>query len=332
MHYCNTCRSHNCSCTTNSCIDNCGNLEQINAKSVFYRGNTQSCVPITTGQTLETILKNIDAKICSINPSGNISIVQGTATQIVVTDSTIGDTTTYTVSLDSDITDFISDTNATLANLQACCNSSVKSIVTDDPSTLDISDDGSGNYTLNVIPPSGQIIYDGIIENNVSINKTNGLGGVQILKSFTYNYVAGSNLSINDEIRFKVNGTLEAVGGVSDEIILEFYDSINSVSLGTTTFSGFNTIGTTNYTLDGVVFNDGISVNNATYDLGMVVTSGNIGTLNIVGVTFQKLSATLTGTPDFTGFTIRVKYNNLSTSSSNDNSVRKLMVEVRKKI
>lgn len=96
---CNSCYNNPCSCNTgqqngcynqqNSCTPNCTACPtQVKDFCVFYTGNTLPCTGITTGNTLNTIVKALDAKLCNITPpSGNINIlvkkVSLTSTQIL---------------------------------------------------------------------------------------------------------------------------------------------------------------------------------------------------------------------------------------------------------
>lgn len=69
---CNQCHSTPCRCTIEqqrNCTTFCeGCPTQLKDICVFYTGNNLSCVGITTGNTLNQIVKAIDSKICSIIP------------------------------------------------------------------------------------------------------------------------------------------------------------------------------------------------------------------------------------------------------------------------
>ena len=210
MSYCNSCHSYSCQCNTVWNEDVCGCKDNISSACIFYKSTATECIPLAYGQNLETILKNIDSAICALTPSGlTYTVVQGCADKITVTPSTVGNTTTYTVCLDSDITDQLANLGSDIASLQTCCDASVKTIVTDDPSTLDITDDGSGNYTINVVNPSGNTTYDGIVYNNYDTSAyPNGGGGTQIVQSFNRNYLSSNVLSNGDLIKFTVTQEL----------------------------------------------------------------------------------------------------------------------------
>lgn len=334
MGYCNRCHSFSCSCGNHWNLDSCGVPEQINSKYVFYRGGSLSCIPVTTGQDLETIIKNIDTAICAIEAPSGLVVVEGTTGEIDVISSTVGDTTTYTISLDSDITDFISDTQGTLTSLQTCCDNSVKSITTDYPDTLDITDDGSGNYTLNVTAPSGSVVYDGIIYNNSSISPTNGLGGVQTLKSFNYNYGANSNIGLGDEIRFVVIGSVDPLGGIADTVTIDFVDATLAVTLASKTFNAFSNSVISTYRIQGEINLGESPFPSPAICMKLDSATTYMDSSSNIVYTDQLLYKPMIGgnSATFNNLTIRVRYNNLSGNNTGANGVYRLMIEVRKKI
>jgi len=70
---CNTCHQSPCNCTishqNSHCNTQCtGCKEQIKDVCVFYSGNNLSCLGITTGATLNTIINAINTKLCTISP------------------------------------------------------------------------------------------------------------------------------------------------------------------------------------------------------------------------------------------------------------------------
>lgn len=72
---CGSCHQNPCSCNIgsqnncHSCTPNCtGCPEQIKDFCVFYTGSNLPCLGVNTGTTLNTIIKAIDTKLCSITP------------------------------------------------------------------------------------------------------------------------------------------------------------------------------------------------------------------------------------------------------------------------
>jgi len=325
MGWCNRCHSYSCHCE-----NQCGCLDQVKGKCVFYRGSTTECLGILTGTDFDTIVRRLDEAICEIVPPSGYPtiIVQGTANQIAVTSSTVSNVTTYTVALDGTILSTISSIQTSVATLQDCCDASVKTITTDDPSTLDITDDGAGNYILNVVPPSGFVTFDGIIYNSLTSSGTSGAGGQQILKQFNNDYIASNNLSNEDQIRIQITGQTTANSGISDLVQIELFDPDSGIVVLNDTNGAWNAEGIStfvyNATLDVVDINTG----SALWNSHMSVRSGTG-----FGVVAKDLSNSFTSTSvTYSNLTVRVRFNNLSNLGSSDNFVRKLTIEVRKKI
>lgn len=318
---CSKCHRSPCSC---SCIS------QIDSKCVFYKGSTTSCLNIPTGATLQTIIQTIDAAICSglPNPSGHAYISQGTANQIDVVSSTVGGATTYTISLDSTITTDISNLQSSIATLTACCNNSVKEITTSSPG-LTVADNGSGSWSVDLTPPSGTPIHDGIIHNDTTKAGTTGGGGVQIIKSFNWNYVTGNGISNEDEIRFRISGQV-AASSTPDTVTFQIYNTTTSTVL---------------YSFSPGVPGGSILASSYICNASLSVISGSTALFNANTVGFVQANGTASGSPsgyflvnadvvgiDFTNLTLRVLYTNTSGLGASNNFVRNVMVEVEKKI
>lgn len=330
---CNCSCTNNCSCDCNSDnVPDCGCTQKINADCVIYRGDTSTCVPITKGQDLATIVKNIGDFVCQFTPSGQlISVVEGTNNEIVVSSSTVGKTTTYTVSLDSDITTAIGDLQSDVASLQTCCDNSVKTIITDTPEYLTITDDSNGNYTINYAAPSGQIIYDGIIESDLDQHATTGGGGTQTLKTFNYNYYVNSLLQSKEEIRFTIEGQIASNNGLVDTILFEVFNPSTSTVVYSFPYRSFNNDTTNSFSLKGTITGKTIATVNGSALLSLELSRitqalGDVGDVSRLTAVWSK---GLTGI-DYSNLTLRIKFvnNSLLTTSF----IQKFEVEVRKKI
>lgn len=98
---------------TNSLCTGC--LTTVAGSCTYYSGTTTPCLGITTGTTLDNVIKAIDTKICSIpGVSGvdQIYVVSGVSGQTTVTTTVIGNTTYYTVRLSPSVVSQI-NTNTT---------------------------------------------------------------------------------------------------------------------------------------------------------------------------------------------------------------------------
>lgn len=206
-------------------IDDCGCAHQHSAKCVFYRGTSAlSCIDVTNGDDLETALININEAVCNLTPSGSITIVESCNDDIEVTSSTVGTATTYTICLNSDITDNIQENTDNIADLFACLNNTVADIVSD---TITVTEDSSGDCgrTIRIeFSPSGTTVIDGIIENDTTVYSADGTGGSQVLKSSTYNLTDDNLLTTGDNVLLLAEGQYafdESATGLSDTITLE---------------------------------------------------------------------------------------------------------------
>lgn len=316
----------------NNDVDNCGCSHQHSAKCIFYKGGTLSCIDVVYDDDLETILENIDAAVCALTPSGSVSVVESCDENIEVTSETSGQTTTYTVCLNSDITDRITELENDVGVLETCVENGVLDI-TSTTLTITETDTGECGRTLNIeFNPSGIVTYDGIIHNDTDKDGTTGAVGDKILKSFNYDYETNNLIAANDEIRFTATGQIYGDGAAVDTVKIQLFDAGGATVLWESTYAGF-ALGDVYYSWRA--------------DAELVVTdvAGGEGLLNIhflaipkingiksnTTISLQEINTDVTGI-DYTNLSIRVIYIHNSTTGATDNFARKLMVEVRKYI
>lgn len=332
---CNTCNStcsKTCSCKTYN-VTECGCPQQIDSKCVFYKGPTTPCLEITTSTNLEDIIEAIDAAICDLSPvSGNIYNVAGVSGQITVVETEVGNTTTFTVGIDSNITNKITNLESAVTTLQTCCDESVKEITTDTPSYLTITDEGSGTWNID-FNPSTTTTFDGIIHSDIVAATTpTGTGADVLVKSFSNNYVANNDIQDGDEIRFYVSGRILGNETVSDSIKIDIYDTTTATLLTSTVFNGFSTASglISSYFITGSIVVD-LTNSAGLLTLNMDRNTQTAGIEGDKGKGMINVDDYFTGT-NYTNLTIRVRQVNNSNQTFTNNNVRRLVVEVRKKI
>ena len=337
MNWCSVCNNTLSNCTCNSCSRchrhnsncSCACKDQVKGKCVFYQGANLDCLDVSKGDNYDSILVKLNTLICDIlPPSGLTTVVDSCDGNIEVSSVLVDGVNTYTVCLNSDITDQITENTNDILTINACLANTVEDLVSDSITITEESSDACGRtLRLEVLPPSGIPVYDGIIYNNIDNSGTNGFGGKQALKTFTYDYVANSNISDGDEIRFRAIGQTAAVGGVVDTVQIEIYYG-GGILADSFTFSPFASSGNSSWVVDGVLTVE-ISNNSFLYTI-----RGE--TSNVANATFSSVKPVgKIGSYDGTFFdtlSIRVYYTNTTMQFGTNNFCRQLMVEVRKKI
>lgn len=329
MSRCNNCNSYcNNTCTPCDCIN------QYKGKCVFYNGVNLTCIDVTKGDNYDDIIAAINTAICDLQtPSGISTVVTGCDSNIEVSSVTSGTTTTYTVCLNSDITDEIATNTTDIADLQTCVQAGVLDVTS---STLDISvtDSTDCGRVLNIeIPtPTGTPTYDGIIYNNTSKNGTTGSTGDKLLKSFNWDYITNNVLAEDDEIRFVATGQIKGDGTNVDAVKIQIYNNATSTVIQTDKFTGFP-VGdvTVSWKAEGELVATDVAGGEALYNVHLHFTTKVNGTKSSWAGASDNINVELTGI-DFSDLSIFVIYEHNSTSTATDNFARKLMVEVRKKI
>lgn len=236
------------SCNNND-TDNCGCSHQHSAKCIFYKGSALSCIDVVYNDDLQVALENINTAVCNLTPSGSVTVVNSCDLNIGVTPVTVGQTTTYTVCLNSDITDNIQTNTDNISTINTCLSDTVASLVSYDDSIL-IQEVGSNScgklYNITTVTPSGTPKYDGIIYNDTGKTGCGNPASVYLLKHFDWDYEGKNLLSEGDEVRFRLTGMVTPSGENTDEVIIEFWDTLNNVPLFTQTYGSFSSPGNPN--------------------------------------------------------------------------------------
>jgi len=227
----------------NTDTDNCGCSHQHSAKCSFYYGDALSCIDVVYGDDLQVALENINTAVCNLTPSGSVTIVEPCDANIAITSSTVGQTTTYTVCLNSDITYDIETNTNNISTINTCLSDTVASLVSYDDSIL-IQEVGSNScgklYNITTVTPSGTPRYDGIIYNDTGKTGCSNVASTQLLKYFDWDYENKNLLTEGDEVRFRLTGMVTPSGENTDEVIIEFWDTLNNLQLFTQTYSNFS--------------------------------------------------------------------------------------------
>ena len=103
----------------NNDINPCGCSHQHSSECIFYKGSNLSCINVNYGDDLQTVLENINETVCNLSPSGSVTVVDSCDANIEVSSETNGNTTTYTVCLNSDITDQITENTNNISTIAA---------------------------------------------------------------------------------------------------------------------------------------------------------------------------------------------------------------------
>jgi len=322
-----------CSCGNNTCNNTCGCPQQIKGSCVFYQGGNLSCLDVTKGDDYDSILSNLNAIVCDlVTPSGNTTVVAPCNSNIIVTPVTVGSTTTYTVCLNSDITDDILYNTTNILNLQNCVTNTVANIVSDTLTRSIESHNSCGNVLRLEIPtPSGIPIYDGIIYNDLNKIGTSGAVGDKILKSFTTDY-DNYNFTEEDEIRFKSNGQIKGDGAIADIVKFEVLDGSSITPLYSGNFNGFDKINKQSWRLEGDITYTDITSGEVAININFFANTVQNGDISNFTGNSKLVVNSIFNVTDFTTLTLRLVYDHQSTSGATNNFARQLMVEVRKKI
>lgn len=211
-----SCSSNCTGCTT--CINNTntacnGCPQQVGSQCVVYNGELLSCISVTTGLDLETILGLINETICNIDPAAQqITVVDSADTNhITVTSTTLGTTTTYHVDVSNvlmmrivSIESSITTINNTLLDLPI-------NIVNNTPSSLLINHPIPNRWEFSYIgsnPNPGGIVYS----DNVKITRPVTTSFTTV-KTNTADYISSYGLQVGEKI--KINTTFQIPSSTS---------------------------------------------------------------------------------------------------------------------
>lgn len=325
----------------NNCLDDCSCIHQHNAQCIFYNSDTLSCIDVTKGDDLETILKNINDTVCALSPSSiTVYNVQGTTNQIVVTPTTVGNTTTFTVSLSNTVITALTNIGAAITSLQTCVAGAIVSIATDTPDVISVFEDGSGTpcgkeWKINFVAPSSIPPTSGIIYNDsTKVGATGGTGVDLTLKSSLssiYDYQNNIGFEVGDEIRWRATGQIDGGVGEMDDVKFDLFDTPTGILNGDT-FGSFSQGVESSWLMNGTItILDNTSLNST---LLVSVTLQRSQTANdVVGNAARDIyviNKEVTGV-DLSSLILRIRYvRNVNSSYSATNFARQLMVEVVK--
>lgn len=220
--FCNQCYQPSCNNTCAPSVPNCGCISTVLGTCAYFNSATTPCLGIAKGQTYDSIITAIDAKICTITSSGAQTVynVQGTANQIDVSSSLVSGVRTFTASLDSVITNQLSTQNSQIAALQSILGNSITSITTSTPSYLGITNPSQGVVNINYTPVP--ILQSKIVTNdNLNIQVS---AGTQTVLTKNINFNTAASATTGDTIQFYF--TLQA--GVGDNFSILVYNGTTS--------------------------------------------------------------------------------------------------------
>ena len=215
--------------------DNCGGScsQYLDAKCITVK-TTYPCINVAKGDNLEETLAAINEVICDFDPPAQtLYAADGVDGEIVVTTSTIGDTTTFLVGLDPDITDLLVDITNDISTINTELDSKICGITTNTPEYLDITTPSGCVYNID-FTPSGFVSYDGIIYQDYTQPETSGSAGTEVLINYSNNFVASNQITTGDIITVTVPMELNVCE--DNEVTLRF--TSNSVSKHNLVFEG----------------------------------------------------------------------------------------------
>jgi len=319
------------------CEDDCGCSHTHDASCIFYKGDSVSCIPVTKGQDLDTIIQNISEYICDLDPpSGWTSVVDSCDDNIAVASTVDGNVTTYTVCLNEDIPNQIEDNTANIATILSCMSDTVYDLVSTDGS-VSISVDSTvdcGRIIDLSVPPSGLPVYNGIVYSDITpATLPAGSGTDVVVKTLTRNYTTLNDIQDGDEIRFRVTGRTKGSGTTTDQMKIRFKDSGGSI-VTETSFSGTSASAgiISSYIITGSIIAN-VAGSGGLMTLKMESNTQNNGTVGGVTRPNEIMVADVFTTLDWTqNTTLEINQVNLTSQNATDNNVTSFVVEVVKKI
>lgn len=203
---CNNCNS--CQDNINSTCNGCGS--QINSQCVFYQGETLSCISVSTGLDLESILSRINDAICAIDPGASqITVVDSADPDHVTVTSTVsGTTTTYHVDVSNVTLLRIDNLESEVININNTLADLPISIITNTPSYLTVSHPAPNSWIVDftgTISTGGGVIYA-----NNSLLQRPITTAFATTKSYTANYLTTHSLQNGEIIKVKASFQLPA--------------------------------------------------------------------------------------------------------------------------
>ena len=329
MHNCNRCGNWydtlTCDChrrTTpcyNPCpADECSCIEYVQGTCVKYQSATTSCLGIAKGYTYDQIIGLIDTKLCTLGASALQTVynVVGTSNQITSTSSTVGNTVTYTLALSPTITNHLTTLDGQVLALQDCCNQSLKTITTNTPANLVLTQVGSN---VNIDYQDTTTGFGGIVTNDVQKQKVPSNTANFTVLTKNINFVTAASADQGDVIEFFTTFQLGSGDGFSfifqngsttfyNPFLTSFGESIDAVKLSATGRIRFNLTST-----DQAVATSEFSFNNVVNENS--TTSMELGNNSMVATVVTAVRSDITGI-DLSAFKVIVKLTNANTTQN----------------
>jgi hypothetical protein len=315
----------------NNDINPCGCLHEHSSKCIFYYGENLPCIDVVYGDDLETILTNINTAVCDLTPSGSTYSFSSCDSNIVVTSTTSGTNTDVEICLDSDLVTEITNNTSAISAINACLTNTIADILSDTITITEESSDSCGRTLRLEFTPSGSIVYDGIIYNDLNKNGTSGAVGDKVLKSFTTDYT-DYNFTEGDEIRFKSNGQILGDTADVDSVKFEVFDVNSATLLYSSNFSGFDKVNKQSWKLEGDITYTDITSGEVAINIDFFANSLQNGSISNLTNNSQMVVNSIFNISDITNLRLRLVYDHQSTSGATNNFARQFLVEIRKKI
>lgn len=201
---CNQCGQSFCGCGGNRIVPACGTPIcgcdfTAGSDCLFYDGSS-NCL-FNSGVSLTAAISALATKVCTLNPSGTITIVRGVSGQTTVATSVIGNTTYYTVGVSPNITNQITNLNNQVSNINNFIGGATTTVTS---STLVVTHPNS--HTWNIENPSGTyrnctgITYSDF----VSHNSVSSMTFIDNTQNFTTTPCPG--IAVGDTIVYRIVG------------------------------------------------------------------------------------------------------------------------------
>lgn len=315
----------------NNDITSCGCSHEHSTKCSFYYGDNLPCIDVVYGDDLETILTNINTAVCDLTPSGSTYSFSSCDTNIAVTSTTTGTNTAVEICLDEDLVTEITNNTTAISTINACLTDTIADIISDTITITEESSDSCGRTLRLEFTPSGSIVYDGIIYNDLNKVGTSGAVGDKVLKSFTTDY-SDYNFTEGDEIRFKSNGQILGDTTDVDSVKFEVFDVNSATLLYSSNFSGFDKVNKQSWKLEGDITYTDITSGEVAINIEFFANSLQNGSISNLTNNSQMVVNSIFNISDITNLRLRLVYDHQSTSGATNNFARQFLVEIRKKI
>lgn len=212
----------------NSCNDNVstgcnGCASQINSKCIIYTGEILGCIATSTNTDLETILENINAAICALDPlTERITIVDSAnPDHVTVTSTVAGSTTTYHVDVSNVTLLRITNLETSVTNINNTLADLPISIITNTPSYLTVSHPAPNSWIVDFtgsLSTCGGVIY----ANNAKLTRP-VTDTYTTTKYYTTNYLTTHSIQNGEVIKVKTTFQIPLSGPTDNPGYVERY-------------------------------------------------------------------------------------------------------------